>query len=384
MSRIAITAAAVIALAASTAAQQQAPVHKAVTPKYAGTYKVATGEFVPASQERNAAGTVVIFNNTTPTNYYSVPGANQEWIDEGILNDRNNCDTEQLACFEVIYCSTDPAASGTIIYTFYDETIECTGPTGGVPGQPNCAYALSGLPMGTPTGGIQCWIVTVDLNGVECPDNTGASFRSTGAHAANPLFGWGILPQLNNTGPWLRKGGKGTTNDFVWYDRNAGTNVGCFWFGGVPFASFSMKMWGYQPRGIQYYDNDNNGDADNWGTRPLDTVRVVNGTPIIPGQLGNWTVTNPVAGRTYVIVYQIETTGPTVGVFNGLGGAQGTNLVNLTTAASQNFPMPGGVLNMTVPTFVIGLRIDIQVFCLQGGGTLANVAGVSNGICYMF
>ena len=362
---------------AQAQAQAQAPVYRAVPPKYAGTYKMATGEFVPASRVRNAAGTVVIFNNTTPTDYYSVPGYNQEWIDEGILNDRNNCDTEQLACFEVIYCSTDPAASGTIIYTFYDETIECTGPTGGVPGQPNCAYALSGLPMGTPTGGIQCWIVTVDLNGVECPDNTGASFRSTGAHAANPLFGWGILPQLNNTGPWLRKGGKGTVNDFVWYDRNAGTNVGCFWFGGVPFAGFSMKIWGYNRNSVHYVDNDTNTANARWGTKALDTKNLVNGTDVVAGSLAYWTVTNPTAGRVYALVYEIG--GPTVSNFAGQGGATGTALVSLWTAAAQNFPMPGGSLSLTVPSSVPPAA-HVQAFELQGGSALANVTGCSNGI----
>ena len=375
----------VLLFGAGLTAQQQAPVHKAVTPKYAGTYKMATGEFIPGAGAQRS-GPVTIFNNTTPTNYYSVPGSNQEWIDEGILNKRTatpglQAAVEQINGFEVIYCSTDPAASGTIIYTFYDETVECTGPTGGVPGQPNCAYALSGLPMGTPTGGIQCWIVTVDLEGgLECPNNAAETFRTTEQHTANPLFGWGILPQLDNTGPWLRKGGKGTTNDFVWYDRNAGTNVGCFWFGGVPFASFSMKMFGENANAHNIVDTDANPANGRWGSNPLDTLSLnSNGPDLVRGQLANFSVSPVVAGRTHVLVYSINQT--QLANVIGAGGQRFTALVPLANAANQNFPMPGGTLITTLPANLPIARYYIQVFALVGGTGAGNVVAVSFMIC---
>ena len=383
MLRTSMLVACLLTAASSMPAQSQLPVHRAVTPRYAGTYKVAQGEFISAANVRtDDPEAVVLFNNTTPTNYYSVPGNNQEWIDEGILNDRTACDTEQLDCFEVIYCSTNPATSGTIIYTFYDETIECTGPTGGVPGAPNCAYAISGLPMGTPTGGIQCWVVTIDLDeGAQCPSTTAETFRTTGAHSANPLFGWGTLPQLDDTGPWLRKGGKGTTNDFVWYDRSAGTNIGCFWFGGAPFASFSMQIWGHRANSLEYVDNDSSTINAYWGDEDLDTLSLENGTDVVAGALCIWSVDNPVAGRSYFLVYQIG--GPTVSNFSGQGGAVGTALISLATAATQSFLMPGGNLSITIPTAVPPVA-HVQAFELQGGITLANVTACSNGIRHCF
>ena len=374
---------ALVWLAPAAAAQTQLPVHRAVPPKYAGTYKVATGEFIPAAGARNVDGNanVVIFNNTTPTSYYAFPGNNQEWIDEGILNDRNAAYREQIGCFEVIYCSTDPAASGTIIYTFYNETIECTGPTGGVPGQPNCAYALSGLPMGTPTGGVECWIVTVDLTGgFECPNNTSEHFRSTGAHPANPLFGWGMLPEIDNTGPWLRKGGKGTTNDFVWYDRNSGTNVGCFWFGGAPFASFSMKMWGYQENSIHYYSNraSANTRSTGWGTQPLDTLFLYNPTWVKKCSFGTWRIGNPTAGRSYLLIYSFS---PTTFCATGAGGQTFTFLVPPITA--QSIPFPGGSLTASVPC-TLPPTVYVQALEFQGAPILANVTACSNGLAHYF
>ncbi|TAH34846.1 MAG: hypothetical protein EYC70_13645, partial [Planctomycetota bacterium] len=74
MLRNILAAGAVVALAASVSAQNQLPVHKAVQPKFAGVYKVASGEFIPGNSAERS-GPDVIFNNMVASNYYSVPGA---------------------------------------------------------------------------------------------------------------------------------------------------------------------------------------------------------------------------------------------------------------------------------------------------------------------
>ncbi|KAA3611435.1 MAG: hypothetical protein DWQ01_04915 [Planctomycetota bacterium] len=250
MSRSLLAAAAVLTLSASLTAQSQMPVSKAVTPKHAGVFSMATGELEPASASERA-GLAVIFNASELTNYYSVPGLDQEWLDEGTLLDRNTGNVEQMNCFEFVYCSSEADAtqnSGTVTFAYYDETVVCSGPTNGgnfALGGYLCAYDIVGLPLGAANGAIQCWIVTVDLQGgFECPPNL--TFDWTTDAGNSKLFGWSFIPRNDNTGPWLSKGGTqaaGIDNSFVWFDQ-FGALVGCFWFGGTPFASFAMKMWG--------------------------------------------------------------------------------------------------------------------------------------------
>ncbi|KAA3605158.1 MAG: hypothetical protein DWQ01_21450 [Planctomycetota bacterium] len=275
MSRTLLAAAAVLTLSASVAAQTQVPVSKAVTPKHAGVYKMATGELVPATPGERS-GPVVIFNASELTNYYSVPGLDQEWLDEGSLLDRNPGNVEQMNGMEFVYCSTEADAtqnSGTVTFAFYDDTIVCSGPSNGgnfALGGYLCAYDIVGLPLGDANGAIQCWIVTVDLMcGFECPPDL--SFDWATDNANTKLFGWSFIPRNDNTGPWLTKGGtqaSGIDNSFVWFDQ-FGALVGCFWFGGTPFANFAMKMWG-NDAGVRHYNAVAPGAADDYCMSMLD------------------------------------------------------------------------------------------------------------------
>ncbi|TAH39623.1 MAG: hypothetical protein EYC70_02210 [Planctomycetota bacterium] len=372
--------------------------HKAVQPKFAGVYKVASGEFIPGAAERS--GPSVIFNNMVASNYYSVPGANQEWIDDGVLNDRNQsvghtAREDQVNGFDFIYCSTDPAPTGTITITFYDENVECAGP---VNLTPLCAYAITGLPLGTATGGIQCWIVGVDLEGgFECPNNTSQTFRTTEAHAANPLFGWGILPGPNNTGPWLRRGGKGIVNDFTWFDRSVSPPifVGCFWFGGTPFANFAIRLYGNEPNAKAVVDNDLNAGNGRWGNNPLDILRLKADDPGGQGRgirkqnPGRWTVTPTTGGQSYSLL--VTVINPAIGILPinrpGIGGAW-TLLLDppCIWIPPSPIPMPGGIVTAMVPNVPIGAVIYVQAVCHQGplNSTGSNVTGASPAICHRF
>lgn len=236
---------ALLFLSSHALAQAQIPIQKPVAPQFAGTYKVSEGKLTSASNTR--ANFVSIYNNNTLTNYYSVPGIDQEWVDEGQFCGQSE---RQITCFDFVYCSTEPDPSqnsGTITFTFYDEFTICAGPSNGgnfANGGFVCAYDVVGLPLGDPNGVIQCWIVSVDLSGgFECTSDLTVGL--TADEANGKLFGWGIIPRNNNTGPWLASGGKGADNAFVWFD-SFGIFQGCFWFGGVPFASFSMQLYGWR------------------------------------------------------------------------------------------------------------------------------------------
>ncbi len=293
MLRNSLIAVAAVALSASVAAQNQVPVHKAVQPKFAGVYKVAEGALDTNASYRSLAN--VLFNNNMLEPYYSVPGANQEWVDEGLLVDPmpNASALTQINSFDFTYCSTEPDAtgnSGTITITFYDEHVACTGPTftGAA-----CAYDIVGLPLGDPNGNIQCWIVTIDLTGVECTSAVGGLFRIT------TEFGWGIRPAQNNTGPWLSVGGNGIQDSFEWFDATNAAGrpldstdplLGCFWFGGGPqvFANFAMRVCG--PEGDEVVLRNANGAND------LDVS-----VTFQAGASSTWTINNPTGQSNWLV-----------------------------------------------------------------------------------
>lgn len=244
-----------IGFAASLAAQTPLPTYRAVAPQFAGVYDPATGTLSGGAGAR--LGPNVLYNNNSLTNYYSVPSAGFEWIDEGINCDKSTLwDDVQINGFDFTYCSSEPDPtqnSGSFTITFYDETIICQGPLNGANYFNNgyvCAYDITNLPLGSPNGQVQCWIVTVDLQGeFECPNTIESQVCHQGSikadEANGKLFGWGIIPRNPNTGPWLASGGKGTDNSFIEYDP-FGMFQGCFWFGGSPFASFAFRTFGRQ------------------------------------------------------------------------------------------------------------------------------------------
>jgi len=238
-----ISVAATTLVASSSAQQKQVTsTERATNAQYAGTYSPDTGLVAPHGGVAKS-GPDTLFNNNTLTNYYSVPGAGQEWIDEGTLADRNTGSLDQINGISFTYCSavidpTQNSVSSTL--RFYAESGYCTGPTAWPVS--DCAYGLAGLPGGDANGALQCWILSVDLmGGFECEIAT---------NPATNLFGWSNTYDQADTGPWLASGGAGNTDSFVWYDAAAGNGnefQGCFWFGGPPsnpFAGFSGTMFG--------------------------------------------------------------------------------------------------------------------------------------------
>ncbi|HBF22750.1 MAG TPA: hypothetical protein DDW23_02930, partial [Planctomycetes bacterium] len=146
-----VVAAASLVLVVGVPAQTQYGVlHKAENAQFAGIYRPDTG-FVP-THPGGRAGPDVIWNNTSLSQYYSVPGVLQEWVDQGALVDRGIDYTEQCNAFDFTYCSYEPDAtgnSGSCTVYFYEEFTYCQ-----VPSYPtaDCSYGLAGLPLGDANG----------------------------------------------------------------------------------------------------------------------------------------------------------------------------------------------------------------------------------------
>ena len=240
MFRNILTGAAALALITGATAQQkqQMTVNKVTaTPQFAGQYHPSTG-LVQSNGGFAKFGPESIYNNNVLTGYYSIPGADQEWIDEGSLVDRNSTSTDQINGMNFTYCSADTNPNGiATIVTIYDETVVCAGPATWPAA--DCAYGVAGLPGGN-NGNLACWIVTLELTGFECNLATDAS--------GNKLFGFANIWDNANTGPWLSNGGLNNDNSFVWFDTlaNNANNafLGCYWFGGAPHAGFATEFYG--------------------------------------------------------------------------------------------------------------------------------------------
>lgn len=256
MFRNILTGAAALALITGASAQQkqQMTVNKTTaTPQFAGTFHPSTG-LVNSNGGVAKLGPDSIFNNNILSNYYSVPGMDQEWIDEGILADRNSGSTDQINGMNFTYCSNEAVAIQNTI-TVYDEVTICGGPLAWPTA--DCAYAVGGLP-GQNNGAFACWIVTVDLTGIECNVTTDP--------AQNRYFGWGQAWDNASTGPWIASGGNGADNSFTWFDTNApnanAAFLGCYWFGGTPFANFAAQLFGNPVETFSYSSATNGRRAD--------------------------------------------------------------------------------------------------------------------------
>lgn len=213
-------------------------------PQFAGVYHPRFG-FREATDRGARFGPEIVWNAPQLSNYYSIPGAEQEWVDGGTLRRRHAEPREQFNSLEFTYCtSINPPAGLASTMRFYDEHVECRGPSAWPTA--NCSYGLSGLPgHSNANSTLSCWTVAVDLSGVECDLALDP--------VQNRMFGWSNTWENDDTGPWLTwANAPGVDNSFMWYDRVAMTNEGCWWHGGLAILQFDLRLWGQPPEVFAY------------------------------------------------------------------------------------------------------------------------------------
>lgn len=267
----------VLALAAPLTAQHPADatlsLEPAVTPGYAGSFSPKHG-WLDGNLRTARIGTRLVVNNSNLSNYYSIPGTGQEWVDNNKLYDLSTDHCEQANGIEFLYCSSDPNPNGVaMILNVYDESIYCAGP----PQWPiaDCSYSIPNLP-GAANGALACWMVTVDLYGVEC--------NLTSDPAQQRRMGWGQVWDNDLTGPWIANGGYGQTSSFTWFDTfasNGNAFLGCYWFGSGPWLGFHFKLFGGPVDTTRYWAEDLGGASTSFDNGLLDVdVEVKNGNHV--------------------------------------------------------------------------------------------------------
>lgn len=259
-----------------TPATQSVPRYRTTgAPQYAGVYHPTRG--LDPGAPRSRFGPEVIWNAHRLGNYYTIPGSNQEWIDEGILPQRHTELTEQINGMRFTYCSQDPNPNGLDgVVRFYEETVICGGP----PSWPseNCQYEVIGLPGASQAGIVECWTVDLDLSGVEC--NLGLDV------ASQQHFGWSVTWESDLTGPWLMAAPMPPGGDcsWVWYDRNESNPnqafLGCYWFGCIPLEQFTCALFGQPPEVFAESSQDGPGADDSLSLHAL-TGFVAGQSPVV-------------------------------------------------------------------------------------------------------
>ena len=281
--------------------------------KNAGVYHVATGTWTRGAKLENLAGQV-IYDNSCTTIYFtqmlsterfqhrsripSPSGPTTDSVFYGTSNgshrydERPGCaDRYTVTGFEVFYCSSHV---GTIDWEhqFASSWAECAASDM----VPQYTISLPGLPGGTPTGLLNCWIVEVDLSGMP---NGGMELSADGdgsyqGPSTLDQFGWSFGPTSptaasDSTGPvlagnftWTGTHGGGVitpcpgTDGTIWdsaivgagptptseregtgmssndFFRDAGGPVseadgpGCYSFSSPPHADFYLKLFSTQ------------------------------------------------------------------------------------------------------------------------------------------
>lgn len=257
MKRVIAVYLAALCCASSLHSQQpkksSAPLHAAGTAQYAGTFHPADG--FSASGRSGRIGQRLILNNSALSPYYTIPGRDQEWVDDYYLQDLATDHSEQINGMEFIYCSSNSNPNGVqITMNFYDESIYCAGPVNWPIA--DCSYVIPGLPGGN-NGALACWALTLDFWGVECNLTTDTF--------GTKLMGWGQVWDNDDSGPWIAQGDPGNTNYFTWWDTtvpNANAFQGCYWFGAPPDANFYIRLYGGPVDSNRYWAEDLGGTSN--------------------------------------------------------------------------------------------------------------------------
>lgn len=269
------------ALSTGAFAQQSTQAAKIEGPvKDAGVYHVATGTWSRGTNQTANFGPLTLFNNDANTGFFGLYTGGQIWFGTGRVpsttgHPNATSDSYTVDGWSVAYCTSNAGGSFIGGCFMYANLGSCV-----LPGAPDSALGIGGLPgSGTP-GTASCWLVTVDLAGTSfaitgCPgdgdgvfdgspdlDTFGAGFlfTNTASGGAGPFlngdpnnFPYGDGTYYQN--PGSTGSGLGIADQFWLIDTTGALANGCYWFGGYPggnpFGSFWLQLFG---------DGDGGGD----------------------------------------------------------------------------------------------------------------------------
>jgi hypothetical protein len=279
MKQIALLAAAVFSIGSAFAQSNSGryegvTVDADVTPcpeaTFAGTYHVAAGVFEPAQNGLPPVTPGVIYNNNCQSGFFSSLLNGSTVIDDGRVPSSSSpspvgtLNNYRVNHFQIGYCTRDLTGVFTVRVRFWEKFLQtsagCT--TLANAGAPTADYTIPGLPGSTATGTLACWLVNIDLTGLEFCMH-GDSDGSFNTDAWSNGFGYGLTMngQTGTTtatvGGFLVAGGvppatfacpigdgtyyqnpsatsgTGLDDDLPFYrDGQGGQSSGCFLFGG--------------------------------------------------------------------------------------------------------------------------------------------------------
>jgi len=216
-------------------------------------YNVATGGWTPGGTRM---GALIYDNGASARTWWPVGYAYTHYIilDWGVLYNppTSGMPDEIIDGFQFRYSTTDRSTAGIDLDVhFYDSR---TG--SGNLGVLEAVFPFTGLPNATSVapGVNKSWMIDVDLSG------TGYEF------IVDPAIGWGYVYHNGNdpsgdpaTGPVIGKmplaggnGPTGTENVFDVYNPDS-SYFGSYFFGGTPWATWPLRLWGGAGISSKYY-----------------------------------------------------------------------------------------------------------------------------------
>ena len=273
------------ALGLATIAQSQSIAEAMPAPSapvFAGTYKVATGEFIPATAPGTEGGGTPcslgrVYNNSSTLGFFLPSSGGNTIIDEGQIPSTSSggfADSYLISSFPVSYITNVPTVDFQI--NFWENGLAC-GELATL-GTPTAEFTLTGLP-GSTTGMNMAFQVDIDLTGgmefTMLADGNGVggdgdgdlfswSYKVLGqdpvagdttgffiaSDPANCATGAGLFEDTGIGCDGLGSGSGIGTLDLFRIDIDGTDPDGCFFFGGydptsmppVLFASFFMEL----------------------------------------------------------------------------------------------------------------------------------------------
>jgi hypothetical protein len=174
---------------------------------FGGTFHVSNGVFEPADSGLLPPVTPgVIYNNTINNNFFLATLNGTTVLDDGRVPSATSTspvgtlNNYRVKGFQIAYCTRDLTGVFTVRARFWNQFLQtatgCT--TLAAAGVPTADYTIPGLPGTTATGTLACWIVNIDLTGVEfCMKGDADGAFNTDAFSNG--FGYG-LTMLGQTG----------------------------------------------------------------------------------------------------------------------------------------------------------------------------------------